>query len=71
MYRNPDSSSRQKVNHMNVQVIPTVGVDGGNADKNKNSILKHFRNLVNETASKASFLAAFQRSDAPDVSEVI
>ena len=27
-------------------------------------MLKHFRNLVDETASKASFLAAFKRSDS-------
>ena len=46
------------------QVIPTVGVDGENADRNKRAMLKHFRNLVDETASKASFLAAFKRSDS-------
>ena len=48
--------------HPSVQVIPTVGVDGDNADKNKRAMLKHFRNLVDETASKATFLAAFKRS---------
>ena len=37
-----------------------MGVD----DKNVSKMLKHFRNLVNETASKASFLAAFQRQDS-------
>lgn len=41
-----------------------MGVDGENADRNKRAMLKHFRNLVDETASKASFLAAFKRSDS-------
>lgn len=49
------------------QVIPTVGVDGENADRNRRAMLKHFRNLVDETASKASFLAAFKRSDSARV----
>lgn len=41
-----------------------MGVDGENADRNKRAMLKHFRNLVNETASKATFLAAFKRSSS-------
>ena len=41
-----------------------MGVDGENADRNKRAMLKHFRNLVDETASKATFLAAFKRSDS-------
>lgn len=41
-----------------------MGVDGENAERNKRAILKHFRNLVDETASKASFLAAFTRTDS-------
>ena len=32
-------------------------------------MLKHFRNLVNETASKASFLAAFKRGDSSTAAE--
>ena len=39
-----------------------MGVDGDNADRNKRAMLKHFRNLVDETASKATFLAAFKRT---------
>lgn len=42
------------------QVIPTVGVEGENAERNLRSMLKHFRNLVDENASKATFLAAFK-----------
>lgn len=41
------------------QVIPTVGVDGSSKDKNAANMAKHFRNLVNETASKANFLQLF------------
>lgn len=44
----------------NFQVIPTVGVEGENGEKNLRSMLKHFRNLVDENASKANFLAAFK-----------
>ena len=39
-----------------------MGVEGQDGERKRRSILKHFRNLVNETASKAKFLASFQRS---------
>ena len=35
-------------------------MEGENADRNLRSMLKHFRNLVDENASKATFLAAFK-----------
>ena len=45
------------------QIIPTVGIgkddDGGKAAASQ---LKHFRNLVDETASKARFLSTFKGS---------
>ncbi|KAL4419767.1 hypothetical protein ABPG75_006865 [Micractinium tetrahymenae] len=44
------------------QVIPTVGVNGDDADKARDKMLKHFRLLVDETASKAKFLAGFHRN---------
>ncbi|KAK9840432.1 hypothetical protein WJX74_009841 [Apatococcus lobatus] len=47
------------------QVIPTVGVGGDDGDKKNAAMLKHFRNLVDETASKARFLSTFQRVLTP------
>ncbi|PSC70071.1 DNA ligase [Micractinium conductrix] len=43
------------------QVIPTVGVDGADADRARERMQKEFRLLVDETASKAKFLGLFQR----------
>ena len=47
-----------------LQVVPTVGVGGEDAEKCAARMVKHFRNLVDETASKAKFLLAFQRGSA-------
>ncbi|KAK9865080.1 hypothetical protein WJX84_011403 [Apatococcus fuscideae] len=47
------------------KVIPTVGVGGDDSDKKNAAMLKHFRNLVDETASKARFLSTFQRVSTP------
>ena len=44
-----------------LQVIPTVGVDGENADRNRRAMLKHFSRLVDSSARKAKFLSAFQK----------
>lgn len=41
-----------------------MGVDKDESGKNAASQLKHFRNLIDETASKAKFLAGFQRADS-------
>ncbi|GAB4816048.1 hypothetical protein N2152v2_003094 [Parachlorella kessleri] len=41
------------------KVIPTVGVGGEDADKCAARMVKHFRSLVDQTASKAKFLSAF------------
>lgn len=46
------------------KVVPTVGVDekagrSKEAERVRSEMLAHFRNLVNETASKRSFLSAF------------
>ncbi|KAL4435464.1 hypothetical protein ABPG77_006226 [Micractinium sp. CCAP 211/92] len=46
------------------KVIPTVGVNGNDADNARDKMLKHFRLLVDETASKAKFLAGFRRSSS-------
>ena len=44
-----------------LQIIPTVGIGKDDDDgKAAASQLKHFRNLVNETASKARFLSSFK-----------
>ncbi|KAL2645294.1 hypothetical protein R1flu_012881 [Riccia fluitans] len=44
------------------QIIPTVGLDGGGMDsKVVADMRKHFRNLVDETASKKNFLRGFHR----------
>ena len=50
---------------LGMQVIPTVGVGGDDGDKKNAAMLKHFRNLVDETASKARFLSSFQRVSTP------
>ena len=42
-------------------MIPTVGVDGENADRNRRAMLKHFSRLVDSSARKAKFLSAFQK----------
>ncbi|GMH33049.1 hypothetical protein BSKO_11014 [Bryopsis sp. KO-2023] len=53
---------REFVKHMKPEkIIPTVGVNGDDVEKKEASILKHFRNLVNETASKAKFIENMQR----------
>ncbi|KAK3285179.1 hypothetical protein CYMTET_7194 [Cymbomonas tetramitiformis] len=39
------------------EVIPTVGVEGDQSDKKIGNQLKHFRNLVDMTASKERFLS--------------
>ena len=53
------------VTHVNtlisLQVIPTVGVEGENADRNRRAMLKHFSRLVDSSARKAKFLSAFQK----------
>jgi ATP-dependent DNA ligase I len=41
------------------KIIPTVGVDGVDGEKNCSKMLNHFRNLVDETSSKRKFLASF------------
>ncbi|KAK9829240.1 hypothetical protein WJX72_004715 [[Myrmecia] bisecta] len=43
------------------KVIPTVGVHDDDSGKKSHALLKHFRNLVDETASKARFLSTFRR----------
>ena len=50
---------------MLVQVVPTVGVDKDENGKGAAAQLKHFRNLVDETASKANFLASMRRTESP------
>ncbi|GMH43726.1 hypothetical protein BSKO_11648 [Bryopsis sp. KO-2023] len=56
------SELREFVKHMKPEkIIPTVGVNGDDVEKKEASILKHFRNLVNETASKAKFIENMQR----------
>ena len=42
-----------------------MGVGGDDGDKKNAAMLKHFRNLVDETASKARFLSTFQRVSTP------
>lgn len=37
------------------QLVPTVGVGGDANGKKRDAILKHFRGLVDETASKARY----------------
>lgn len=44
------------------QVVPTVGVGGENGELQATKIQKHFRDLVDEQASKAKFLAGFYRA---------
>lgn len=39
-----------------LQVIPTVGVSGEDADKARAGIVRHFSNMIDSTASKARFL---------------
>lgn len=64
----PECSPSLKAVHLIVfsvfwlQIIPTVGVDGGDAEKNSDKMLKHFRNLVDENSAKAKFLSTFQRT---------
>ena len=41
-----------------------MGVEGKDSEKNGIKIMKHFRNLVNETASKANFLKKFNFGQA-------
>lgn len=41
------------------KVIPTVGVDGVDGEKNCSKMLNHFRNLVDETSCKRKFLSSF------------
>ena len=44
------------------EIIPTVGLEGGGVDgKAVAAMRKHFRNLVDETASKKKFLKCFTR----------
>ncbi|BBN03501.1 DNA ligase 1 [Marchantia polymorpha subsp. ruderalis] len=44
------------------EIIPTVGLDGGGMEsKAVATMRKHFRNLVDETASKKNFLKGFSR----------
>lgn len=48
-----------------LQVIPTVGVHADDASGKKSaSMQKHFRHLVNETASKQRFLRSLHRSSS-------
>jgi hypothetical protein len=44
-----------------LQVVPTVGMGGDDGEKKNATMLKHFRNLMDETASKQRFLAPFHR----------
>lgn len=53
------------------EIIPTVGLEGGGVDgKAVAAMRKHFRNLVDETASKRKFLKCFKRRVAEE-SEVL
>lgn len=46
------------------KVVPTVGgsAEGGEGEKQRAAMLKHFRNLVDENASKVLFLKKMQRT---------
>ena len=46
---------------LKLQVIPTVGVEGDDAEKKRLAMLKHFSRLVDSSAKKAKFLSAFQK----------
>ena len=46
---------------LELQVIPTVGVEGDDAEKKRLAMLKHFSRLVDSSAKKAKFLSAFQK----------
>lgn len=46
------------------QVVPTVGVSGSDGDKAAATMLRHFTGLLDGTASKAQFLAAFSTGAA-------
>ena len=46
---------------LKLQVIPTVGVEGDDAEKKQLAMLKHFSRLVDPSAKKAKFLSAFQK----------
>ena len=48
-----------------VQVIPTVGVNSDEDGKAAASQLRHFRNLIDNTASKKRFLSGFQKQVGP------
>ncbi len=45
---------------MELQVIPTVGVEGKEGEKRRRAIMKRFSRLVDQTSAKAKFLQAFQ-----------
>lgn len=47
-----------------LQVIPTVGVHDDASGKKSSGLQKHFRHLVNETASKHRFLRSLHRSSS-------
>ena len=59
--------SQFKPQDMLVQVVPTVGVDKDENGKGAAAQMKHFRNLVDETASKANFLASMRRTESPSM----
>ena len=42
-------------------MVPTVGIEGPDGERRRRAMLKAFSTLVHETASRAKFLAAFQR----------
>lgn len=50
-----------------MQVIPTVGVEGEDADKKRRAMLKQFSRLVDSSAKKAKFLSAFQKRPSSGV----
>ena len=47
-----------------LQVVPTVGVHDDASGKKSSGLQKHFRHLVNETASKHRFLRSLHRSSS-------
>lgn len=55
------SMRNARVEALLMQVIPTVGVNSDEDGKAAASQLRHFRNLIDNTASKKRFLSGFQK----------
>ncbi|CAM6126062.1 unnamed protein product [Calypogeia fissa] len=54
------------------EIIPTVGLEGGGMEsKAVAAMRKHFRNLVDETASKRNFLKGFSRKPAEELTTFV